>query len=116
MLGCAVWRENSGVVHGEHKGRRWAVHLAPLGTPDVSAVLPHPRWCQDFIRSGGKGGQCHRPWGLFLAVETKAPGEHLKAHQAMRHELLRQVGVLVLTVRTVAELRDGLRQRGLDVP
>lgn len=118
VLGCVVWRENSGTIlipgPGGERGR--ALHLAPLGQPDVTALVPHGRWCPEYLANARRRCGCPRPWGLMLCVETKAKGARPTAQQISRQEHLRQSGALVLTVQSAGDLRDGMRAAGLDVP
>ena len=53
------YRNNSGAMQGEHKGKKWFMRFGALGSPDIIAVV---------------GGQ-------FIGIEVKAPKGKQSDHQ-----------------------------------
>jgi hypothetical protein len=60
LCGCFMWRQNTGAMTGEHKGRKWYVRFGVKGLSDIIGVTPE---------------------GLFIAVEVKRPGQEPTADQ-----------------------------------
>lgn len=58
--GILCWRNQSGVMIGEYKGKPWVVRMGTPGVPDIVALLP--------------GGE---PW----FIECKLPGKSQNADQ-----------------------------------
>jgi hypothetical protein len=52
--GVFAWRNNSGMMFGKHKGKKWAVKMGAAGSADIIGILPS---------------------GRFLAIEVKQPGK-----------------------------------------
>jgi hypothetical protein len=90
------WRSNVVALAAEdHAGRRRYIHSLPKGFADLSLILP-----------GGRAA----------FVECKAPRGTLTDHQQRWQERMRARGALVLTVRSIDELRQGLRAAGVAAP
>lgn len=95
---CQVlaWRVNvAGFLAEESvtQGRRF-FRSVPKGMPDIAGVIP--------------------PAGRALFVECKTPRVSATPWQAARQAQLARAGALVLEVRSLDELRAGLRTAGID--
>lgn len=87
-----AWRNNTGALP-DATGR--PVRFGLAGSSDILGVLP-----------GGR----------FLAIECKAPGGRTTALQDQFLASVSQAGGLALVVRSMDDLRRGLREAGYDVP
>ncbi len=87
-----AWRNNTGALP-DAAGR--PVRFGLAGSSDILGVLP-----------GGR----------FLSVEVKAPGGRTTALQDQFLAGITQAGGLALVVRSIEDLRRGLREAGYDVP
>lgn len=83
LLGFGVLRTNAG-----------AIEIAP------------GRWFHG-IKEGGADLHCNA-WGLFLAVETKAPKKGLRKNQEAYRDEVESKGGTYIVARSVEELREGL--------
>lgn len=92
-----AWRSNvvSQVVEDAGHPRRFIRGL-PKGFADISAIIP--------------------PIGRCLFVEVKAFKGRLSPHQAQWQDRMRQAGAVCLTVKSIEELRQGLRAVGIAAP
>lgn len=91
-----AWRSNvAPVADVSATGRRYWVRGLPKGFPDISGLLP-----------GGRA----------LFIECKSLRGTLTPEQRAFHDRLRAHGAVVLTVKSIGDLRQGLRAAGLDVP
>lgn len=91
-----AWRSNvAPVADVSASGKRYWVRGLPKGFPDISGLLP-----------GGRA----------LFVECKSLKGTLTPDQQAFHARLRAHGALVLTVKSIPDLRTGLRAEGLEVP
>jgi hypothetical protein len=95
---CFAWRQNSGAMAGEYKGRKRFVRFVSTeadGISDIVGVLPD---------------------GTFLAVEVKKPGARTAKDRAERQAAFRArvagKGGLALVVSDVAQLDEALRLDG----
>lgn len=87
-----AWRNNTGAAR---YGKR-LVRFGVAGMPDVVGILP-----------GGR----------FLGCEVKRPGGgRLSDAQAACLDAVREAGGLGLVVRSVDDLRNGLRAEGVECP
>jgi hypothetical protein len=94
--GIPCWRTNVAPVYLRGRdGRRYKIKGLPKGHADLAGVLP--------------------PDGRALYVETKSRGRGLTTMQEAWQIWVSRAGALVLTVRSVEELRQGLRAAGRDV-
>lgn len=90
------WRSNVvAYAATDHAGRRRYIHSLPKGFADLSLILP-----------GGRAG----------FIECKAPRRPLTPHQLAWQARMIERGCLVLTVRSLDELRQGLRAAGIAAP
>lgn len=83
------------IIAADASGRRRRVKGLPPGHPDIAGVLP-----------GGRA----------LFVEVKAWGGRLTPQQITFQADMITQGALVLTIRSVEELRQGLRAAGIEAP
>jgi len=51
MRGHLCRRSNTGKMFGEHKGKKWAIHMGEKGWPDIDVVLPDGRYCGIEVKS-----------------------------------------------------------------
>lgn len=94
-----AWRSNvAPVADVSASGRRYWVRGLPKGFPDISGLLPAPRL------------------GVALFVECKSLRGTLSPEQQAFHARLRAHGAVVLTIKSIPDLREGLRAEGLSVP
>lgn len=77
-----AWRTNSGVIIGEHKGKKWAYRGAPAGTPDILGVLGD---------------------GRMFGIEVKTPDGEARASQQRWHDKAQARGVPVGFAKTARE-------------
>jgi hypothetical protein len=92
LRGVLCWRQNSGAVAGEHKGKRRFVRFhTARGCSDIVGILP-----------GGK----------FLAVEAKLPGRQPTPDQRAFLAAVESQGGLALVVHDLAELATALDAEG----
>jgi hypothetical protein len=95
--GIPCWRTNVAPVYRAGRdGRRYRIKGLPKGHADLAGVLP--------------------PDGRALYVETKAQGGKLTVMQEAWQIMVGRAGALVLTVRSMEELRQGLWAAGREVP
>jgi hypothetical protein len=95
LRACRIpcWRTNVAPHYLQGRdGRRYRIKALPTGHADLAGVLP--------------------PEGRAVYVETKAHGRALTAMQEAWQLWVGRAGALVLTVRSVEELRQGLREAG----
>jgi hypothetical protein len=52
-----AWRNNSGLMRGEYKGKAWAVKLGPTGSPDILGIVPGSGVLFGFEAKVGKNKQ-----------------------------------------------------------
>ncbi len=111
-LGITAWRSNSGGVSGTYtskrtgKTRKRFIKFAGIeGLSDITGILSH-------IRDGD--GNTHR--GVFLAIETKAPGNCPTDKQLAYLQLINRMGGVALCVHSTDELLTDLRECGYDLP
>lgn len=92
--GGYAWRNQSGMLRGEHKGKTWVVHMGRVGLPDVMAVWP--------VRHGG--ALC----GRLLAIECKRDGHKPTDAQRAAMDMLRARGALVVLAYSVEDVQRAL--------
>lgn len=89
LHGVVCWRQNSGAVAGEHKGKRRFVRFnSARGCSDILGILP--------------------PTGRLVAIEVKLPGRKPTADQAGFLDAVRAAGGVGLVIRDVIELQAAL--------
>ena len=95
---CFCWRQNSGAMTGEYKGRKRFIRFVSTeadGISDIVGVLPD---------------------GTFLSVEVKRPGARTAKDRAERQAAFRArvagKGGLALVVKDVRELDEYLALEG----
>ena len=92
-----AWRCNVAAQVVEEAGRpRRFIRGLPRGHPDIAGVIP--------------------PAGRALYVEVKSLRGTLTPHQAAWQDRMRQAGAVCLTVKSIEELRQGLRAVGVPAP
>ena len=98
LRACRIeaWRSNVVAISAvDAAGRKRYVHSLPKGFADISGVLP-----------GGR----------HLFVECKGLKGTLSPWQRAWQDKMRGLGCVVLTVKSIEDLRQGLRAAGLTVP
>lgn len=75
--GAYAWRNNTGAMSGEHKGKRWFVKYSETGAADVFCILN----------------------GRFIAVETKTELGKQSDDQRQWQQLVEAVGGVYLICR-----------------
>lgn len=104
--GVSAWRNNTGAMFGEHKGKRWAVRF---GAPGISDILGW-RTVKDFTHQGC----CHKTDAAlprvahFLAIEVKRPGTYPTPAQAAFLETVKAAGGIAIVARSVEDVRRAL--------
>jgi hypothetical protein len=94
-----AWRSNVIALPAvDHVGRRRYIHSLPKGFADISGVLPEPRK------------------GVCLFIECKSLRGQLTPHQARWQDRMRALGCVVLTIKSIDDLRQGLRAAGVEAP
>ncbi len=83
-VGCLAWRNNTGAVRGQHKGKARVVHFGHVGSSDILGVMP-----------GGR----------FLAIEVKRRGQAVTREQAAFLALVHQLGGQALVATKVDDVR-----------
>lgn len=76
--GILCWRNPSGMMFGEYKGKSWAVRMGTPGVPDIVALLPGGRPWFIECKLPGKSQNADQIWfaeccavlGYFYSVET----------------------------------------------
>ncbi len=89
-LGVFAWRNQSGMLLGQHKGTRWAVRM---GTPGVSDIV-------GFRLSDGK----------VVCVEVKRPGQVPTRAQAAFLERVWLAGGVAIVATSVADVMEALHR------
>lgn len=84
--GAFAWRNNSGMLRGEHRGKLWAVRMGVPGMPDVLAVKD----------------------GRLIAVECKRLSNKPTAIQEATMGELRKRGALVVVAYCVSDVAKAL--------
>lgn len=94
-----AWRNNTGAMFGEHKGKKWAVRFGKKGLPDIIG------WQTCF------GLAC------FLAIEVKRPGQKASPEQAAFLSQVRAAGGIALVAHSLDDVRGTfLNDRRLAAP
>jgi len=83
-VGWFVWRNNSGMMFGEYKGKKWATKMGTPGLPDLFAVKDNYP---------------------LVGIEVKRPGKEATPIQAAIHEDLKRHGVAVLVAHSLEEVQ-----------
>lgn len=91
-LGILAWRQNTGAVAAEHKGRRRYVRFGVPGISDILGVMP-----------GGR----------FLAVECKVARNPLTPKQREFLDEINRIGGLGIVARDVDDVLIQLGMEGL---
>jgi hypothetical protein len=87
MQRCNVWRQNSGAVTAKNRdGSTRYVRFTGQGSEGISDIIGST------------------PWGQFLAVECKRPGEVREPHQVAWQKGIAASGGIALCVTSLAEL------------
>lgn len=93
-------RLNCGAAMGEYKGRKRLIRFTSVkGVSDILAVLP--LWA-----GPGEGGK-------LLALEVKVGSNRLTPDQEAFQWRVRDCGAYAVTVRSLAELEDVLKELGV---
>lgn len=77
------YRNNTGAMYGEHKGKRWAVRFGVRGAPDIVCVIK----------------------GQYIGIEVKRPGEKLTEAQMNFAESLQLSGGLHTVASCVEDIQ-----------
>lgn len=110
--GVRAWRNNTGAVTAEHKGRRRFVRYGFPGGSDIIG------WVERNCRCGQKGhvpcdclfccdGMPRR--AIFLAIEVKRPGGKLSPEQAAFLDDVNRAGGLGFKATSVEDVRARLQ-------
>lgn len=83
-----AWRNQSGMIFGEHKGKRWAVRMGMKGVSDIVG----------FRKSDGK----------IVCVECKRPGQRLTDAQQRFLRSVHQAGGVAIWATSVEDVRAAL--------
>lgn len=93
------WRNNTGAMFGEHKGKRWAVRFGFPGISDIVGIVPTA------VTFSGPGRiesstaefrfrEGYMRFGRFFAIEVKAPkGKETPDQSAFISEILAAGGI-----------------------
>jgi hypothetical protein len=77
------WRNNTGAMFGEHKGKMWAVRFGKPGAPDIFAMRPtcDPAYGAEMygIEVKGEDGEQSEDQKKFQEDFTRAGGEYILA-------------------------------------
>ena len=76
------YRNNSGALAGEHKGKRWFVRFGTVGSPDIVCVIN----------------------GQFVGIEVKAPNGKQSEHQKEFQERLEAAGGRYLVAHSLDDV------------
>lgn len=108
--GAFAWRNQSGMLRGEHKGKPWVVRMGTKGMPDVLAVWQgHPAACVEI----GCAYPDHQPQaGRLIAVECKRGKNKPTADQERVMGELRKRGALVIVARDITDVERALTPTG----
>ena len=99
LKGVWCWRQNQGAIPLKNGGFRRFVGMK--GVSDILGILPQT------VRVEGEVAQV--TFGNLLAVETKRPGEHLRAEQEDFLRRVNELGGVGLCVQSVRELEEKLK-------
>ncbi|NIM50430.1 MAG: hypothetical protein GTO22_14470 [Gemmatimonadales bacterium] len=83
-----AWRQNTGGMTKEYKGRRHFVRFGVPGAADITGVI--------------------LPWGTRLEVEVKRPGGRLSAAQRAFGDLMTQSGSVYFVAHSAEEALEKL--------
>ena len=98
LAGIPAFRANTGAVRlASRSGRARFVRFGPKGQSDILGIIPK-------ARDGRRG--------VFLAVETKRPGEKPTPEQQAFLDAVTAAGGLALVVSDVTQLEAALRREG----
>src|SRR5262245_41846887 len=99
LKGVWCWRQNQGAIPLKNGGFRRFVGMK--GVSDILGILPQT------VRVEGEVEQV--TFGNLLAVETKRPGEQLRADQEDFLRRVNELGGVGLCVKSVHELEEKLK-------
>ena len=100
--GVTAWRNNTGAMFGEHKGKRWAVRFGKKGLPDIIG------WRSASVIPAETDGYAFEPWARFLAIEVKRPGKTATPEQAAFLESVRKAGGIAFVATCVEDVQKVL--------
>lgn len=89
------WRNNTGAMRANYKGRSLMIRFGMPGMPDVLGILPRP------------------VPGVLLAIEAKRPSGKLSITQQETIDRLLDAGALAFVARSVGEVKMALRAEGV---
>lgn len=111
-LDVTAWRQNAGMMRGEHKGKRWVVRM---GFPGLSDIGGWVRWCSG---CGKADRSCEAPYihegtesARPLYIECKREGEVPTALQRAFLDLVRSSGGLAVVAYEVSDVVKALEGR-----
>ena len=100
--GVVAWRNNTGAMFGEHKGKRWAVRFGRKGLPDILGFRRTVLGC-DY------NGCVEEASARFLAIEVKRdPKQKPTPEQAAFLDSVRKAGGIALVASSVDDVRKEL--------
>lgn len=102
--GVVAWRQNTGAMFGEHKGKRWAVRF---GYPGLSDIIGWQHWCGRLraMRHPIPGSaNCDACSARFLAIEVKRPGQYPTAQQQAFLDSVKAAGGIAIVARSVDDV------------
>lgn len=88
LYGIMAWRNNTGAMEGEHKGKRWYVKFGRPGISDIAGILPD---------------------GRALYIECKLPGKEPTDDQQAFLDEVNATNAVGLVVHSLEELVRKLR-------
>ena len=89
QLGIVCWRNNSGVMPAEYKGKQRFIHMSPTGSPDIFGILP-----------GGK----------LFGLEVKMARGKQSVKQMAWETMMKRKGACYGVVRSIDEAIQSVRQ------
>lgn len=100
MRGYVFKRNNSGLMLGEHKGKKWAIHIGEKGWPDtIGMTKPTGKPCPTCGTDGGR----------FVGIECKNQKGLVTLEQNAMIQRINKSGGMAFVARSV----DEVIERGL---
>lgn len=104
--GVVAWRNNTGAVVRESKGKR---RMVRFGEPGMSDILGWVSWPQVITDAAHPLASNFRPMiARFLAVEVKRPGQELTDAQQRFLQSVHQAGGVAIWATSVEDVRKAL--------
>ncbi len=104
MRGVFCWRQNTGGMAGEHKGKKWFVRFGYPGVADIIGILPQ----KCLLTPHDDIVSCGRIAGTFLAIEVKRPGAKQADSQIEFQRQVETHGGIYILATSVDEVRRAL--------